>query len=78
MPASTSKSKSGACRCDQNCGCCSRKAAAEKPRELGFFGKRPWLYVVVAFMIMFSAWGVMFTMAIKHQPKAVPFANQAK
>ena len=82
MPANTSKSKSGACRCDRNCGCCERKAQATTPappsREPGFFGKRPWLYVVVAFLIMFSAWTVMFTVAIKHQPKSVPFATQEK
>ncbi len=75
MPANTSKNKGSACRCDQNCGCCLKKkpaTAAPAEPKLGFFGKRPWLYVVIAFMIMFTAWGFMFTLAIKYRPETVP------
>ena len=38
-------------------------------------GKRPWLFVVFAFGVMFSAWGVMIFMAVKHQPEAIPLAK---
>lgn len=82
-PPSTSKSSPGhACRCDQNCGCCTRKAlaatvpsgktepAAPAPQP-GFFASRPWLWVYVAFAIMFSAWTVMFAVAIKNKPQSV-------
>ena len=76
MPANTSKNKDSACRCDQNCGCClKKKPAAKVEPKLGFFGKRPWLYVVIAFMIMFTAWGFMFTLAIKHRPETVPLVT---
>ena len=82
-PHSTSKSSS-ACRCSQDCGCCTRKAlaataaapavetaAAPEPAAPGFLGRRPWIWIFVAFGIMFSAWTVMFTLAIKNQPAAV-------
>ena len=80
MPANTSKSSS-TCRCDKDCGCCSRKAQAAAPPpapEPGFLAKRPWIWVFVAFGIMFSAWSVMFTLAIKNQPVNVELAEQAK
>lgn len=69
-PHSTSKSSS-ACRCSQDCGCCTRKALAAAAAAPGFFGRRPWIWIFVAFGIMFSAWTVMFTLAIKNQPEAV-------
>ena len=71
-PASTSKNKDG-CRCNKDCGCCTRS----KPAELGFLAKRPWLWVCLAFGIMFSAWSVMFTLAIKNQPQVVPMVVNA-
>lgn len=77
-PANTSKNS--ACRCNKDCGCCTRKALAAKPKaEPGFLAKRPWLWVFVAFGIMFTAWTVMFTLAMKHQPEVVPLVvNAAK
>lgn len=75
MPSNTSKSKS-ACKCDQNCGCCTRKqSAAAMSKEPGFIGKRPWLLVIAAFMVLFAVWGTMFTLAFKHQPKSVPMVG---
>lgn len=72
MPASTSKN-SGTCKCSKDCGCCTRKALARSAKpQPGFFAKRPWLWVFVAFGIMFSAWTVMFSLAIKNQPAVVP------
>ena len=81
-PPSTSKSSD--CHCSKDCGCCSRKALAAAsaaavaetapapPQPVpGFLAKRPWIWIFVAFGIMFSAWTVMFTMAIKNQPENV-------
>ncbi len=80
MPASTSKSSS-ACRCSKDCGCCTRKALAALPppgpKPPGFLARRPWIWVLVAFGIMFSAWTVMFTMAMKNQPEVVPLVVNA-
>lgn len=83
-PASISKSDS-ACRCNKDCGCCTRKALAApsvpppaiEPKP-GFLARRPWIWVFVAFAIMFSAWGVMFTLAMKHIPENVELAQGAK
>ncbi|MDB6140781.1 MAG: hypothetical protein JWO94_3853 [Verrucomicrobiaceae bacterium] len=78
-PANTSKSD-GACRCNKDCGCCVRKElaatalrppAAEPGPPPGFLARRPWIWVFVAFGIMFSAWTVMFTLAMKNQPANV-------
>ncbi|MBL9143614.1 MAG: hypothetical protein JNM99_08000 [Verrucomicrobiaceae bacterium] len=44
-------------------------------KKPGFIGKRPWLFVIFAFGVMFSAWGVMIFMAVKHQPEAIPLAK---
>ena len=73
MPASTSKNKDG-CRCNKDCGCCANRA---QTKELGFFAKRPWIWVCVAFGVMFSAWTVMFSFAINNQPQVVPMAVNA-
>lgn len=72
MPPNTSKNN--ACRCDQNCGCCLKKRPAAPAPEPGFLGKRPWLFVVAAFMLLFAVWGTMFTLAYKYQPKTVDLA----
>lgn len=73
MQTSTSKNKAS-CRCDKNCGCCLKKP---KQREPGFLARRPWIWVCVAFGLMFSAWTVMFTLAMHHQPEVVPLAVTA-
>jgi len=41
----------------------------------GFFASRPWLWVVLAFTLLFSAWGVLFYIACKNQPESVPLAR---
>lgn len=85
-PPSTSKSSD--CRCNQDCGCCTRKALAKaaavaptpepapEPAALGFLASRPWIWVFVAFGVMFSAWTVMFTLAIKNQPERVELVHR--
>lgn len=72
MQANTSKSDS--CRCDQNCGCCQRKQ--RKNKEPGFIGKRPWLLVIAAFLILFGIWGTMFTLAYQNQPEKVKMVGE--
>lgn len=70
-PNNTSSGDS-ACRCDRNCGCCKRKelAAAAKPAP-GFFRKRPWLWVLLAFVLLFSAWTAFFYIAWHNQPQTI-------
>lgn len=67
----TSSSDAG-CRCNRDCGCCSRKTqAAEKVSE-GFFRKRPWLLVVLAFALLFSAWTAFFIIAYRNPTQQIP------
>jgi hypothetical protein len=42
-----------------------------------FFRERPWLWVVVAFIVLFSAWTALFPIAIKNQPEKVPLVELA-
>ncbi len=72
MPANTSKNDG--CRCDSNCGCCLKKK--QKSAAPGIIGKRPWLLVIVAFMILFAAWGTMFAIALTHQPEPINIERQ--
>jgi hypothetical protein len=67
-PSNTSKSN---CRCDT--GCCEN----QQVKQPGFIGKRPWLLVIAAFGVMFSAWTVMVYFAVTHQPETIPLATQA-
>jgi hypothetical protein len=40
--------------------------------QLGFLGKRPWLFVIAAFMLLFGAWTALFILAYQNQPQAIP------
>lgn len=69
-PSNTSRSE---CGCDSSAACCSQRQAPQP----GFIGKRPWLLVIAAFGVMFSAWTVMIYLAATHQPEVIPLATQA-
>ena len=56
----------------------SKNSDLSQEPALGFFAKRPWLWVVAAFGIMFSAWAVMFTLAFKNIPENVPLVQLQK
>ena len=43
-----------------------------------FFRKRPWIWIVVAFLILISAWVVLFKIAGKHRPEKVPLEHVQK
>jgi len=36
------------------------------------FAKRPWLLVIVAFILLISAWATLITLANKYRPESVP------
>lgn len=40
--------------------------------EPGFFRKRPWLFVVAAFVLLITAWTVLITIAVKNRPADAP------
>jgi hypothetical protein len=41
----------------------------EKPD--GFFVRHPWLFVVLAFGLLITAWTALITVAVKHSPQQV-------
>jgi hypothetical protein len=41
----------------------------EKPD--GFLVRHPWLYVVLAFGLLITAWTALITIAVKHSPQQV-------
>ena len=43
---------------------------------MNFLKKRPWLIIVFAFIVLLSAWGMFFNLAIKNQPDEVPLATE--
>ncbi|MBL9153148.1 MAG: hypothetical protein JNK37_11700 [Verrucomicrobiales bacterium] len=40
-----------------------------------YLRERPWIWVVVAFVLLFSAWTTLFTIALKNQPEKVPLVE---
>jgi len=46
-----------------------------KSETLGFLARRPWLWVVFAFVMLLSAWSVLFYIALNNQPEVVPLKH---
>lgn len=40
--------------------------------ELGFLRKRPWLFVVAAFVLLITAWTILITIAVNNRPADAP------
>lgn len=40
-----------------------------------YLRERPWIWVVIAFVLLFSAWTTLFTIALKNQPEKVPLVE---
>lgn len=41
----------------------------------GCIASRPWLWVVLAFVVLLSAWSVLFYIALNNQPEVVPLKH---
>ena len=37
----------------------------------GFLVRHPWIFVVLAFLLLISAWSALITVAVKHAPQQV-------
>ncbi|MCF7788826.1 MAG: hypothetical protein K9N47_22065 [Prosthecobacter sp.] len=46
-----------------------------KSETLGWVASRPWLWVVLAFVVLLSAWSVLFYIALNNQPEVVPLQH---
>ena len=36
-----------------------------------FFANNPWIYVVLAFVVLLTAWSTLITIAVKHSPQKI-------
>jgi hypothetical protein len=41
----------------------------------GVIASRPWIWVVLAFVVLLSAWTTLFYIAYHNQPESVPLAR---
>lgn len=46
-----------------------------KSETPGCIASRPWLWVVLAFVVLISAWSVLFYIALNNQPEVVPLKH---
>ncbi|MDF1737653.1 MAG: hypothetical protein P1U86_00735 [Verrucomicrobiales bacterium] len=37
-----------------------------------FFQKRPWIWVIVAFIILMTGWAFLLRLSITHLPESIP------
>jgi len=37
----------------------------------GILARRPWLFVLLAFLLLIGAWSALITIAVKHAPKKI-------
>lgn len=56
----------------------STPASISKNEPTGFLARRPWLWVVLAFAILLSAWSTLFYIALNNQPETVPLQHLTK
>ena len=50
----------------------SNISSSDPVLKAGFIASRPWLWVVLAFVLLLSAWSALFYIALEHQPESVP------
>lgn len=53
----------------------SNTSSSDSAPAAGFFGRRPWLWVVAAFVMLLGAWTTLFYIAMNNQPEAVPLKH---
>lgn len=50
-------------------------SSSDAAPAVGFLGRCPWLFVVAAFVVLISAWSVLFYIAMHNQPESVPLKH---
>ena len=41
-----------------------------------FLNRHPWLYVVLAFVLLITAWSALITLAVKNSPETIEVMQQ--
>ena len=37
----------------------------------GFLSRHPWIYIVLAFILLICAWSTLISIAVKHTPQVI-------
>ncbi len=45
---------------------------------LAFMSRHPWIFVVLAFVILMGAWGTIITLACKYGPEEIELESENK
>lgn len=40
-----------------------------------FIARNPWVYIVLAFLLLLTAWSTLITIAVKHSPQVIEVAK---
>jgi len=40
-------------------------------KTTGFLNRHPWIYVLLAFLLLISAWSTLISVAAKHTPQVI-------
>lgn len=40
-----------------------------------FFKKRPWIWVIIAFIILMTGWAFLLRLSITHLPESIPLES---
>jgi len=40
-------------------------------KQPNFFNRHPWLYVVLAFLVLIAAWATLFSITMNNQPEVI-------
>ena len=43
-----------------------------------FVSRHPWIYVVLAFMLLIAAWSTLISIAVKHSPQQIEVRKEVK
>lgn len=44
--------------------------------DTSFLNRHPWIYVVLAFTLLISAWSALITLAVKNSPEVIEVTRQ--
>ena len=53
----------------------SNPNSTSSSEAIGWLARRPWLWVVLAFAVLLSAWSALFYVAMNNQPESIPLKH---
>lgn len=43
-----------------------------------FVSRNPWIYIVLAFVVLLAAWSTLISIAVEHSPQRIEVGGEAK